>query len=99
MRRLHGWRRVQGEPGMMVAEKIGKYKKENNITILQSGRWDELLQERTKKAIKKGEEFDEEEYDSDMDMDLGGPESVIDLDINNERDNYLNPKYFKKYDN
>ena len=39
---------------MTVAEKIGKYKKQNNLTILQSGRWDELLRERTEKAIKKG---------------------------------------------
>lgn len=39
---------------MNTAEKIGKYKKENNLTILQSGRWDELLRERTEKAVKKG---------------------------------------------
>lgn len=39
---------------MNVAEKIGKYKKENNLTILQSGRWDELLRERSEKAVKKG---------------------------------------------
>ena len=39
---------------MQVAEKIGLYKKENNLTILQSGRWDDLLRERTQKAIKKG---------------------------------------------
>lgn len=44
---------------MRVAESIGKYKKENNLTILQSGRWDELLKERTSKAMEKGlsEEF------------------------------------------
>lgn len=60
--------------------------------------FEEKQEKRRKKAIKKGEEFDEEEYDSDMDIGLGGPESVIDLDINNERDNYLNPKYFKKYE-
>jgi chorismate mutase len=44
---------------MLIAEKIGKYKKENNLTILQSGRWDELLKERTLKAVEKGlsEEF------------------------------------------
>lgn len=60
--------------------------------------FEEKQEKRKKKAIKKGEEFDEEEYDSDMDMGLGGPESVIDLDINNERDNYLNPKHFKKYE-
>ena len=76
------------------------YKPEENPQQFQFMReWFEAKQEkRKKKAIKKGEEFDEEEYDSDMDMDLGGPESVIDLDINNERDNYLNPKHFKKYE-
>ncbi len=44
---------------MKVAESIGRYKKENNLTILQSGRWDNLLQERTEKAKNKGlsEEF------------------------------------------
>ncbi len=61
--------------------------------------WMEKKQEkRKKKAIKKGEEFDEDEYDSDMDFDLGGPETVIDLDINNERDSYLDPKHFSKYE-
>lgn len=76
------------------------YKPEENPQQFQFMReWFEAKQEkRKKKAIKKGEEFDEEEYDSDMDMNLGGPESVIDLDINNERDNYLNPKHFKKYE-
>ena len=28
---------------MRVAEKIGIYKKNNNITVLQSGRWDDIL--------------------------------------------------------
>ena len=76
------------------------YKPEENPQQFQFMReWFEAKQEkRRNKAIKRGEEFDEEDYDSDMDMDLGGPESVIDLDINNERDNYLNPKYFKKYE-
>ncbi len=61
--------------------------------------WFEKKQEkRKKKAIKNGEEFDEDEYDTDIDMDLGGPETVIDLDINNERDNYLDPKHFSKYE-
>jgi len=38
------------EKRMNVAEKIGRYKKENNITILQSLRWDEII----KRAIDKG---------------------------------------------
>jgi len=32
---------------MQVVEKIGNYKKENAITILQVNRWDEILQKRT----------------------------------------------------
>ncbi|HNW57784.1 MAG TPA: chorismate mutase [Bacteroidales bacterium] len=39
------------EKRMKVAETIGHYKKENNITILQSLRWDEII----KRAIAKGE--------------------------------------------
>ena len=38
------------EKRMKVVEKIGMYKKENNITILQSLRWDEIM----KRAIEKG---------------------------------------------
>jgi len=39
------------EQRMKVAETIGRYKKENNITILQSTRWDEII----KKVIAKGQ--------------------------------------------
>jgi chorismate mutase len=35
-----------------VAEAVGRYKKGNNITILQSLRWDEII----RKAILKGKE-------------------------------------------
>src|SRR5206468_2468840 len=38
---------------MKVAEKIGLYKKENNITILQTNRWNEILD----RAVKKGEKL------------------------------------------
>jgi|LSQX01.3.fsa_nt_gb chorismate mutase len=38
------------EKRMKVAETIGKYKKDNNITILQSARWDEIV----KRAMIKG---------------------------------------------
>ncbi|PWK77301.1 3-deoxy-D-arabinoheptulosonate-7-phosphate synthase [Mucilaginibacter oryzae] len=46
---------------MQIAEKIGQYKKDNNITILQVGRWDEILQKRTTygKALKLSGEFTE----------------------------------------
>lgn len=47
------------EQRMKVAERIGEYKKKNNITILQSTRWDEILHKRIESAGKKGlsEEF------------------------------------------
>ncbi len=36
---------------MIISEKIGDYKRDNNITILQTNRWNDLLQ----KVIEKGE--------------------------------------------
>jgi len=36
---------------MKIAEKIGQYKKDNNITILQTNRWNEIIE----KAFTKGE--------------------------------------------
>lgn len=38
---------------MRIAEKIGEYKKNNNITILQTNRWNEILE----RAFKKGEKL------------------------------------------
>ena len=47
------------EHRMAIARKIGEYKKQNNITILQTSRWDELLRNKIEKAAEKGlgEEF------------------------------------------
>jgi chorismate mutase len=44
---------------MAISRKIGEYKKKNNITILQTGRWDEILNNMISLAQKKGlsEEF------------------------------------------
>ena len=44
---------------MEVAEKIGVHKKKNGVTILQSARWEELLDSRIQSGIKNGlsEEF------------------------------------------
>ena len=39
---------------MKIADKIGQYKKENNITILQTNRWNEILERVTAKANKLG---------------------------------------------
>ena len=39
---------------MKVAEKIGQYKKDNNITILQTKRWNEILERACKKGDKMG---------------------------------------------
>jgi len=46
---------------MQIVEQIGNYKKNNNITILQVNRWDEILQKRTKygQALKLNPEFTE----------------------------------------
>lgn len=38
---------------MKVADKIGQYKKENNITILQTNRWNEILE----RAVTKGDKL------------------------------------------
>jgi len=39
---------------MKVAQKIGEYKKNNNITILQTGRWNEILDRAVSKGNKLG---------------------------------------------
>jgi chorismate mutase len=46
---------------MKIAEEIGTYKRDNNITILQVNRWDEILQKSVSygKALKLSEEFTE----------------------------------------
>ncbi|MES2428874.1 MAG: bifunctional 3-deoxy-7-phosphoheptulonate synthase/chorismate mutase type II [Bacteroidota bacterium] len=46
---------------MQIAEQIGAYKKDNNITILQVGRWDEILTKRINygKALKLSSDFTE----------------------------------------
>ncbi|NSW94355.1 MAG: bifunctional 3-deoxy-7-phosphoheptulonate synthase/chorismate mutase type II [Bacteroidales bacterium] len=42
------------EQRMKVAETIGMYKKQNNITILQSTRWDEIMKKVMARGIAKG---------------------------------------------
>lgn len=39
---------------MRIAEEIGKYKKENNVTILQTVRWEELLNNHTNRGAMMG---------------------------------------------
>ena len=47
------------EQRMQVAKTIGKYKKDNNITILQNQRWEEIIRKVVAKGTSKGlsEEF------------------------------------------
>ena len=47
------------EERMNVSKCIGQYKKDNNITILQTKRWDDMLKNRTILGTRKGlsEEF------------------------------------------
>ena len=44
---------------MKIAEKIGEFKRDNDVTILQVNRWDEIVQKRVKlgAALSLGEEF------------------------------------------
>jgi chorismate mutase len=39
---------------MEVAQHIGELKKANNITVLQSGRWDEIVKRVHMRAVKYG---------------------------------------------
>jgi len=52
------------EQRMNVAETIGKYKKDNNITILQNQRWEEIIRKVAEKGRSKGlsEEFIEQMF-------------------------------------
>jgi len=47
------------EQRMKVAENIGRFKRDNNVTILQSDRWDKMLNKRINTGLSKGlsEEF------------------------------------------
>ena len=61
---------------------------------------DKRIEKEKKKAKKKGEDFDED-FDFEKDMNMGGPEMIIEMaDIRNEasNNNFLNPKYFEKYE-
>ena len=51
---------------MKVAEQIGQYKKENNITILQTNRWTEILERAYQKGecLKLSREFMTKYYDA-----------------------------------
>ena len=52
------------EQRMSVSEKIGTFKKEHNITILQSSHWNKLLKKRINEGLSKGlsEEFVQKIY-------------------------------------
>jgi chorismate mutase len=39
---------------MRVSQEIGQYKKEHNMPVLQTGRYDEILEKRTSNAVKMG---------------------------------------------
>ena len=42
------------EQRMVISQKIGMFKKENNITFLQTNRWNDLLKKRVNVGISKG---------------------------------------------
>jgi len=39
---------------MKIADQIGQYKKDNNITILQPGRWQEIIEKTATRGDKLG---------------------------------------------
>lgn len=49
---------------MAVVEKIGEYKRDNNVTTLQVNRWDEIMKNRSETAKKLGlnDEFIQEVF-------------------------------------
>jgi chorismate mutase len=51
---------------MKIADKIGQYKKNNNITILQTNRWNEILEKAYTKRREIGlsKEFITKYYDA-----------------------------------
>jgi len=42
------------EQRMKIADQIGMFKKQNNVTILQSSRWDSIVKKRTSMGLSKG---------------------------------------------
>lgn len=51
---------------MDIAKKIGEFKRDNKMTILQTGRWDQIVQDRAEKGMSKGltEEFVKELFEA-----------------------------------
>ncbi len=82
------------------------YKPTENLQNFQFMRkWiDKRIEKETKKAKKKAKkkgEIFEDDFDFDRDMNMGGPETIINMaDIRNgsSNNNFLNPKHFKKYE-
>jgi chorismate mutase len=64
---------------MKVARDIGKYKKENNMTILQSDRWQEILHKFVERGLQNGltEEFITRVIKSIHDESIGQQEKVM----------------------
>ena len=67
------------EQRMSVAEKIGHFKKENNVTILQSNRWSDLLKRRINIGLSKGlsEEFVQRIYTAIHDESIQHQKAVM----------------------
>ena len=68
------------EQRMNISEKIGMFKKVNNITILQSNRWNELLKKRLNVGLSKGlsVEFVQKIYSAIHEESIQHQKSVMD---------------------
>lgn len=68
---------------MKIVQEIGKYKKENNVTIFQNRRWEEVITNRLKIASQKdlSEEFILEIFESIHQESIKKQDSIINIDI------------------
>jgi chorismate mutase len=73
---------------MKISEAIGKYKFENNITILQSRRYDEIMNDRVKRAISRGlnPEFSTKIFESIHEESINCQNNVMNKELKNTSD-------------
>lgn len=66
---------------MRIAEQIGKYKKENNITILQTNRWNEIIERATQTGDRIGlsKEFITKYFDAVHMESINHQKKIMDL--------------------
>lgn len=76
------------EKRMKVSEEIGKHKKQNNITILQTRRWDDIVKNRVNLGTRKGlsEDFIMKVFQAIHQESINRQTMVMNTEINNKND-------------